>query len=38
MVFFFGKSTPKVPQRVIELQNRPPKPDIQRPLTNQNRS
>ncbi|BAS71605.1 Os01g0282251, partial [Oryza sativa Japonica Group] len=35
-----GKSTPKVPQLVIELQNRPQtaKPDIRRPLTNQNRS
>jgi hypothetical protein len=31
-----GKSTPKVPQLVIEIQNHPPtaKPDIEGPLTN----
>nr|BAC66769.1 hypothetical protein [Oryza sativa Japonica Group]BAD33527.1 hypothetical protein [Oryza sativa Japonica Group] len=36
----YGKSTPKVPQLVIEIQNHPQttKPDIPRPLTNQNRS
>nr|CAB53478.1 CAA30375.1 protein [Oryza sativa] len=35
---FLGKSMPKVPQLVIELQNRSPtaKPDIRHLLTNQN--
>jgi hypothetical protein len=33
--FFLGKSTPKVPQLVIELQNYPStaKPDIEHPST-----